>query len=60
MHAQHVTLTNLDWTLEAADMGASLGIPSVRFINDFQAGRSWRGDVDGGRCRRDQSAAGRA
>lgn len=37
MHAQHVTLTNLDWTLEAADMGASLGIPCVRFINDFQA-----------------------
>lgn len=37
LHAQHVTLTNLDWTLEAADMGASLGIPRVRFINDFQA-----------------------
>jgi len=37
LHAQHVTLTNLDWTLEAADMGASLGIASVHFINDFQA-----------------------
>jgi len=37
LHAQHVTLTNLDWTLEAADMGASLGIANVRFINDFQA-----------------------
>jgi glucokinase len=37
LHAQHTTLTNLDWTLEAADMGASLGIASVRFINDFQA-----------------------
>ena len=37
LHAQRATLTNLDWTLEAADMGASLGIGYVRFINDFQA-----------------------
>jgi len=37
VHAQHTTLTNLDWTLEAADMAASLGIARVRFINDFQA-----------------------
>lgn len=37
LHAQHVRLTNLDWTLDAADMRATLGIPSVRFINDFQA-----------------------
>lgn len=37
LHAQHTTLTNLDWTLDAADMGASLGIARVRFINDFQA-----------------------
>jgi glucokinase len=37
MQAQHVALTNLDWVLDAADMGASLGIPKVRFINDFQA-----------------------
>ncbi|MBW8329337.1 MAG: glucokinase [Thiobacillus sp.] len=37
LRAQHVTLTNLDWTLDAADMGATLGIASVRFINDFQA-----------------------
>lgn len=37
LHAQHVTLTNLAWALEAADMGASLGIACVRFINDFQA-----------------------
>lgn len=37
VHAQHATLTNLDWTLDAADMGATLGIASVRFINDFQA-----------------------
>ena len=37
LHAQHATLTNLDWTLDAADMGATLGMASVRFINDFQA-----------------------
>ena len=37
LHAQHTTLTNLDWTLDAADMAASLGIARVRFINDFQA-----------------------
>jgi glucokinase len=37
MQAQHVALTNLDWVLNAADMRATLGIPSVRFINDFQA-----------------------
>jgi len=37
LDAQRATLTNLDWTLEAADMGASLGIGYVRFINDFQA-----------------------
>src|SRR5512139_3870116 len=37
LHAQHVKLTNLDWALDAADMQATLGIASVRFINDFQA-----------------------
>lgn len=37
VHAQHSTLTNLDWTLDAADMRASLDVPSVRFINDFEA-----------------------
>jgi glucokinase len=37
MQAQHVALTNLDWVLDVADMGASLGIQKVRFINDFQA-----------------------
>lgn len=37
MQAQHVALTNLDWVLDAADMGASLGISKIRFINDFQA-----------------------
>lgn len=37
LHAQHVRLTNLDWTLDTADMQATLGIDRVRFINDFQA-----------------------
>lgn len=37
LQAQRTTLTNLDWTLDAADMQADLGIASVRFINDFQA-----------------------
>ncbi|MHB1187680.1 glucokinase [Thiobacillus sp.] len=37
LHAQHATLTNLDWTLDAADMRATLDISSVRFVNDFQA-----------------------
>jgi len=35
--AQHTTLTNLDWTLDATAMQAALGIAQVRFINDFQA-----------------------
>jgi glucokinase len=37
LHAQHTMLTNLDWTLDAADMQGRLGMSSVRFINDFQA-----------------------
>lgn len=37
LNRQHVRLTNLDWLLDAADMRASLGIPRVRFVNDFQA-----------------------
>lgn len=37
LDAQHTTLTNLDWTLDAAAMRTTLGIASVRFINDFQA-----------------------
>ena len=37
LHGQRSTLTNLDWTLSAADMEASLDIARVRFINDFQA-----------------------
>lgn len=37
LHAQHARLTNLDWTLDVADMRASLDIPHIEFINDFQA-----------------------
>ena len=37
MGAQQITLTNLDWTLNAADMQAALGMTRVQFINDFQA-----------------------
>jgi len=37
LDARRVALTNLDWTLDAAELGAALGIPRVRFVNDFQA-----------------------
>jgi glucokinase len=37
LHAQRVRLTNLDWTLDAAELESALGIARVRFINDFQA-----------------------
>jgi glucokinase len=37
LDAQRVRLTNLDWTLDAAELQATLGIPEVRFLNDFQA-----------------------
>ena len=37
VHEQHVTLTNLEWTLDAAALQKSLGVEHVRFINDFQA-----------------------
>jgi glucokinase len=37
LHAQRVRLTNLDWTLDAAELQVTLGIAGVRFINDFQA-----------------------
>jgi glucokinase len=37
LHAQRATLTNLDWTLDATELRAALGIAAVRFINDFQA-----------------------
>lgn len=35
--AQRVGLTNLEWTLDASELRAALGIAGVRFINDFQA-----------------------
>jgi glucokinase len=37
LRGQHARLTNLEWTLDTADMQASLGVARVRFINDFQA-----------------------
>lgn len=37
LNAQRVNLTNLDWTLDAAELQQALGIAEVRFINDFQA-----------------------
>jgi glucokinase len=37
LRAQHARLTNLDWTLDAADMRATLDIARIHFINDFQA-----------------------
>ena len=37
VYAQRATLTNLDWTLDAADLQAQLKIDTVQFINDFQA-----------------------
>jgi glucokinase len=35
--AARVTLTNLDWALDARQLGAALGIGAVRFVNDFEA-----------------------
>ncbi|MCA1979867.1 MAG: glucokinase, partial [Thiobacillus sp.] len=37
LDAQRVSLTNLDWTLDAGELGRALSIPRVRFVNDFQA-----------------------
>jgi glucokinase len=37
LDAQRVRLTNLDWTLDAAELQAVLGIAVVRLLNDFQA-----------------------
>jgi len=37
LDGQRVKLTNLDWTLDAAELQTALGIREVRFINDFQA-----------------------
>ena len=37
LHARRVSLTNLDWTVDAGSLQAALGIAEVHFINDFQA-----------------------
>jgi glucokinase len=37
LHTQRVTLTNLDWTLDAGQLQAALDLDEVRFINDFEA-----------------------
>ncbi|HMM47281.1 MAG TPA: glucokinase [Thiobacillaceae bacterium] len=37
VHAQRARLTNLDWTLDAAEMQTALGIARVHFMNDFEA-----------------------
>lgn len=40
VYTQRAQLTNLDWTLDAADLQAQLNIATVQFINDFQAAAS--------------------
>ena len=40
VYTQQAKLTNLDWTLDAADLQATLKIDTVQFINDFQAAAS--------------------
>ena len=40
VYTQRAKLTNLDWTLDAADLQALLKIDTVQFINDFQAAAS--------------------
>lgn len=37
LDGQRTKLTNLDWTLDAVALQATLGIGQVHFINDFQA-----------------------
>jgi len=37
LHARQVRVTNLDWTVDADTLQASLGLDEVLFINDFQA-----------------------
>lgn len=37
VHQQPIRLTNLDWTLDAAELRVALKLPVVHFINDFQA-----------------------
>lgn len=37
LNEQRATLTNLAWTLDAAELQQATGLSTVRFINDFQA-----------------------
>ncbi|NDP49118.1 MAG: ROK family protein [Sulfuriferula multivorans] len=37
LNEQRTNLTNLEWTLDAAELQQATGISTVRFINDFQA-----------------------
>lgn len=37
IHGQSAKITNLEWTIDAAEVGARLGIGSVCLINDFTA-----------------------
>ncbi len=37
LNEQHTNLTNLEWTLDAAELQQATGLSTVRFINDFQA-----------------------
>ena len=37
LHGQRARLTNLDWTLDAEIMRATLDVGRVRFLNDFEA-----------------------
>lgn len=37
VYTQRARLTNLDWTLDAANLESTLGIKTVQLINDFQA-----------------------
>lgn len=37
IHGQSAKITNLEWTIDAAEAGARLGIGSVCLINDFSA-----------------------
>jgi glucokinase len=37
LHSERVSLTNLEWTFDAAGLQSALGIAEVHLINDFQA-----------------------
>lgn len=37
LNEQRANLTNLEWTLDAAELRQATGISTVRFINDFEA-----------------------